>query len=146
MPTLASFLYAAASRHGARPALSMDDQVLTYAELDASANRIANLLIRQGVRIGDRVAMWMPKSLEAITSIWGILKAGAAFVPIDPARPCHGLRPSRVIARSGLWSRRWTAPMICTMNSAPLRRCARFSIPAMALVLFASAVVLSDME
>jgi acyl-CoA synthetase (AMP-forming)/AMP-acid ligase II len=87
MPTLASFLDAAASRHGARPALSMDGRVLTYAELDASANPVANLLIRQGVRPGDRVALWLPKSLEAITSIWGILRAGAAFVPIDPAAP-----------------------------------------------------------
>ncbi|MFZ2061644.1 MAG: amino acid adenylation domain-containing protein [Candidatus Binatus sp.] len=91
MPTLPSFLYAAASRHAAHPALSMDDQVLTYAELDASANRIANALIRQGVRIGDRVGMWMPKSLEAIASIWGILKAGAAFVPIDPSAPVSRL-------------------------------------------------------
>jgi len=87
MPTLPSFLTATASRHGARPALIMDDRVLTYAELDASANRVANSLIRHGVRGGDRVALWMPKSLEAITSIWGVLKAGAAFVPVDPAAP-----------------------------------------------------------
>jgi amino acid adenylation domain-containing protein len=65
----------------------MDDRVLTYAELDATANRVARLLIRNGVHAGDRVALWLPKSLEAITSIWGILKAGAAFVPIDPAAP-----------------------------------------------------------
>ncbi|MFZ0676488.1 amino acid adenylation domain-containing protein [Candidatus Binatus sp.] len=87
MPTLPSFLDAAASRHAVRTALSMDGRVLTYAELDASANRIANSLIREGVRIGDRVALWMPKSLEAIASIWGILKAGAAYVPIDPSAP-----------------------------------------------------------
>lgn len=87
MPPLPSFLTATASRHGARPALIMDDRVLTYAELDASANRVANSLIRHGVRAGDRVALWMPKSLEAIISIWGVLKAGAAFVPVDPAAP-----------------------------------------------------------
>jgi amino acid adenylation domain-containing protein len=91
MPTLTSFLGATASRHGARPALSMDDRVLTYAELDASANRVANLLIRQGVRTGDRVALWLPKSLEAIISVWGILRAGGAFVPIDPAAPVSRL-------------------------------------------------------
>ena len=91
MPTLPSFLDATASRHGARPALSMDDRVLTYAQLDASANRVANSLIRQGVRTGDRVALWMPKSLEAIVSIWGILKAGAAFVPVDPGAPVSRL-------------------------------------------------------
>ncbi|HEY9157362.1 amino acid adenylation domain-containing protein [Candidatus Binatus sp.] len=87
MPPLPSFLTATASRHGARPALIMDDRVLTYAELDASANRVANSLIRHGVHAGDRVALWMPKSLEAIISIWGVLKAGAAFVPVDPAAP-----------------------------------------------------------
>lgn len=91
MPPLQSFLTETAARHGARPALSMKDRVLTYAELDASANRVANLLIRHGVRTGDRVALWMPKSLEAIVSIWGVLKAGAAFVPVDPAAPVSRL-------------------------------------------------------
>ena len=37
------------------------------------------------------MALWMPKSLEAIISIWGILKAGAAFVPVDPAAPVSRL-------------------------------------------------------
>ena len=91
MTTLPCFLDAAAASHGARPALSMEGRVLTYAELDASANRVANLLIRQGVRTGDRVALWMPKSIETITSIWGILKAGAAFVPVDPVAPVSRL-------------------------------------------------------
>ena len=88
---LQSLLTTAASRHGARPALSMDDSVLTYAELEASANRVANSLIRHGVRSGDRVALWLPKSLEAVISIWGVLKAGAAFVPVDPAAPISRL-------------------------------------------------------
>lgn len=91
MPPLQSFLTETASRHGARPALSMDDRILNYADLDASSTRLANSLIRHGVRIGDRVALWMPKSLEAIVSIWGILKAGAAFVPVDPAAPVSRL-------------------------------------------------------
>ena len=91
MPPLQSFLSETAAHHGTRPALSMDGRTLTYTELDASANRVANSLIRHGVRIGDRVALWMPKSLEAIVSIWGILKAGAAFVPIDPAAPVSRL-------------------------------------------------------
>ncbi len=91
MPTLPSFLTATASRHGARSALLIDDRVLTYAELDAGADRIAHSLIRHGIRTGDRVALWLPKSLEAIVSIWGILKAGAAFVPVDPAAPASRL-------------------------------------------------------
>jgi amino acid adenylation domain-containing protein len=91
MPAIPSFLAATASRHGARPALSMNDRVLTYRELDASANRVANSLIRHGVRSGDRVAIWLPKSLEAIISIWGVLKTGAAFVPVDPGAPASRL-------------------------------------------------------
>jgi amino acid adenylation domain-containing protein len=91
MPTIPSFLVATASRHGARLALSMDGRVLTYGELDAMANRVANSLIHHGVRSGDRVALWMPKSLEAIVTIWGVLKAGAAFVPVDPGAPVSRL-------------------------------------------------------
>jgi amino acid adenylation domain-containing protein len=91
MAPLQTFLEATAARHGARIALSLDDSVLTYAELDAGANRVANSLIRHGVRVGDRVALWMPKSIEAIVSIWGILKAGAALVPVDPAAPVSRL-------------------------------------------------------
>jgi amino acid adenylation domain-containing protein len=91
MPPLQSFLETTASRYGARLALSLDDSVLTYAELDAAANRVANSLIRHGVRPGDRVALWIPKSLEAIVSMWGILKAGAALVPVDSAAPVSRL-------------------------------------------------------
>lgn len=85
--TIPAVLTRAASLYGDRPAIVMDDSVLTYAQLEAAANQMAHSLIRHGVRQGDRVALWTPKSIEAIASIWGIMKAGAAYVPIDATAP-----------------------------------------------------------
>jgi amino acid adenylation domain-containing protein len=60
---------------------------LTYAELDRSANAVAGALIDGGVRRGDRVGLFVPKSVEAVASIYGIMKAGAVYVPMDPKAP-----------------------------------------------------------
>lgn len=56
----------------------------TYAEVEAGANRLANGLVRLGVVRGDRVAVHLNNSVEAIIAIFATLKAGAAFVPINP--------------------------------------------------------------
>jgi amino acid adenylation domain-containing protein len=60
---------------------------LTYAELDGTARRIAHHLHAQGVRRGDRVGVCLPKSLASVASIMGILRAGAAYVPVDGSAP-----------------------------------------------------------
>jgi len=60
---------------------------LSYAELDRQANRLANYLIAQGVRVEDLVGICMTRSLEMIIAVLGSLKAGAAFLPLDPAYP-----------------------------------------------------------
>jgi amino acid adenylation domain-containing protein len=64
-------------------ALVCDGQRLTYAEVDAQANRIANALRSRGLLRGDRVALYLPNSLEMAISIFAILKAGGVFVPIN---------------------------------------------------------------
>lgn len=64
---------------------------ITYRELAARANKIANLLIARGVNRGDRVAVLMDRSIEMVVSLYGVLKAGAAYVPLDPAYPSHRL-------------------------------------------------------
>ncbi|HVA69272.1 MAG TPA: amino acid adenylation domain-containing protein [Candidatus Binataceae bacterium] len=68
-------------------ALVFEDQQLTYAELDARANRLANHLQACGVREGDRVGIYLERSLDLVISILGILKAGCAYVPLDPVYP-----------------------------------------------------------
>jgi amino acid adenylation domain-containing protein len=84
---LPQILSEAAARHSDRVALAMDNRTITYAELEAASNQFARSLIRQGVERGDRVALWLNKSIETVVAIYGIMKAGAAYVPIDPAAP-----------------------------------------------------------
>ncbi|WP_326520647.1 non-ribosomal peptide synthetase [Xanthomonas sp. 3058] len=60
---------------------------LRYAELDAHSDRIALLLRAAGVRSGDCVVTLLPRSAELVAAQLGILKAGAAYVPLDPAQP-----------------------------------------------------------
>ena len=66
---------------------STGDTALTYGELDARSNQVASLLRDLGVRRGDRVGLYLEKSLDALVGIYGMLKAGAAYVPFDPQAP-----------------------------------------------------------
>lgn len=65
---------------------------LSYGELDASSNRLANALVAQGLEPGARVGIFMHKSLELGVAIYGVLKAGGVFVPLDPFLPAERLR------------------------------------------------------
>jgi L-proline---[L-prolyl-carrier protein] ligase len=60
---------------------------ITYAELDHLSDRVRDRLVADGVTPGDRVAVFLPKSIDAVAAIFGILKTGAAYVPIDPGSP-----------------------------------------------------------
>ena len=63
------------------------DKTLNYAELNEQANRIAHSLIEKGVSVGDIVAFALPRKSYLIATMMGILKAGAAYLPIDPDYP-----------------------------------------------------------
>jgi amino acid adenylation domain-containing protein len=60
---------------------------ITYRELEEKSNRLAHLLQQHGVRKGDRVGLYFPKAVESIISMFGVLKAGGVYVPLDPQAP-----------------------------------------------------------
>ena len=61
--------------------------MVTYSELDRRANQLARLLLSEGVQKGDRIGIFLEKSIEAVVGIYGALKAGAAYVPLDLRAP-----------------------------------------------------------
>ena len=68
-------------------AVVYEDQQLSYRELNKRANQLAHLLIAEGIGPEDVVALAVPRSMEMIVSLLGILKAGAAYLPLDPEYP-----------------------------------------------------------
>ena len=68
-------------------ALVDGDEVLSYRELNRRANRVAHGLRRTGVGLGDRVALHLTKSHRVAVAMLGVLKAGAAYVPLEPRLP-----------------------------------------------------------
>jgi amino acid adenylation domain-containing protein len=68
-------------------ALRHEGRSLTYAELEGDSNRVARALNDLRVKRGDRVGIYVEKSFASIVAIFGILKAGAAYVPLDPGAP-----------------------------------------------------------
>jgi len=78
------FLEHSAQRFPNKTALVFRGQRLTYAALERSANALAHGLVEKGVTRGDRVIVWHANSVETCVAIFAILKAGAAFVVINP--------------------------------------------------------------
>ncbi len=84
---LSQLLTESAQRLPHQAAVVSPEATLTYAELDRLSNQIANQLIDDGVGGGDRIALFLPKSTHSVAALFGILKAGAAYVPVDPNSP-----------------------------------------------------------
>jgi amino acid adenylation domain-containing protein len=90
---------AQAARAPGATAVEFGDESLTYGELDARANRLAHRLVELGVRPEGRVALCMEPCSGAIAGLLGVMKAGAAYVPLDPAAPDE--RTAFMLAESG---------------------------------------------
>ena len=81
--TIADILPQAVRKHADRVALIVDDRRMSYRELDALSNRVANGLVASGVQPGDRVGLFGPNSWEWVVSYYGIAKAGAVVNPLS---------------------------------------------------------------
>ncbi|MFI1414762.1 amino acid adenylation domain-containing protein [Streptomyces sp. NPDC020707] len=80
-------------------AVRLGPDAWTYAELDDRADRVAHRLRLEGVRPGDLVALCTERSLDHVVGVLGILKSGAAFVPVDPEHPAR--RQAYILADAG---------------------------------------------
>jgi amino acid adenylation domain-containing protein len=89
-----------AARRPDAPAVAAGDRFLTYSELDRLSNQVARALLAQGVTPGDRVGVLAPKSVASVVGIFGALKAGACYVPLEPGAPAT--RMSAIMRDSGI--------------------------------------------
>ncbi len=91
-------------------AVICESSQLTYQELDQQANRLAHFFISHGVREGYPIGILLERSLETYIALLGVLKAGAAFVPLDPSFSAN--RVAFIAKDAGLW---------CLMTSSAFR-------------------------
>ncbi|QVV82095.1 amino acid adenylation domain-containing protein, partial [Serratia marcescens] len=90
--TLAALFEQQVRRTPHATALVSGAESLSYAQLNARANRLAHALIARGVGPDSRVAVCAERGLNMVTALFGILKAGGAYVPLDPAYPGERLQ------------------------------------------------------
>ncbi|MBX9399679.1 non-ribosomal peptide synthase/polyketide synthase [Lysobacter sp. BMK333-48F3] len=98
--TLHGLIGLQAERAPQRIAILDQDASLDYATLDARSNRLARLLLARGAAPGDRIGLLAARSVEAGVAILAILKAGCAYVPLDPDAP--GERIAFALADAGV--------------------------------------------
>ncbi|MFE9686821.1 amino acid adenylation domain-containing protein [Streptomyces sp. NPDC006285] len=103
--TVADLFERQAVRTPDAPAVVSDELTLSYAELNRRANRVAHDLVSRGVGPESLVAVRMRRSVDVVVAVLGVLKAGAAYVPVDPAYPAERIaymledaRPACVLA------------------------------------------------
>jgi amino acid adenylation domain-containing protein len=97
---LHQLLSESASRRPEKEAIVFMNDKMSYAELERESNKLAYVLSEIGIKRGERVGIYMNRSITSIVGAFGILKAGAAYVPIDPT--CPENRLSYIINKCGI--------------------------------------------
>ncbi|WP_273887239.1 amino acid adenylation domain-containing protein [Rubrobacter naiadicus] len=87
MKTLCDYLKNSSDRYPKAEAVRHKGRSITYAELNKKSDALAATMREGGVRAGDRIAIWLNKSIEGIVAIYATLKCGAGYVPLDPTAP-----------------------------------------------------------
>ncbi len=98
--TLPGVLERAATRGPDDPAVIDGDRSISYGELDQTANSLTRTLREHGLRRGERVGLYLEKSIEAVVALYAVMKAGGAYVPLDTSAPTPRL--AKIAADCGL--------------------------------------------
>ncbi|GAA2069380.1 hypothetical protein GCM10009801_18910 [Streptomyces albiaxialis] len=108
--TLPDLFERSAARTPDATALRTDGEVLTYADVETRANRLARLLTSYGAGPGEHVALVLPRRLDLVVAILAVLKTGAAYVPVDPDYPAARVdftladaKPLAVVSSRATW-------------------------------------------
>jgi amino acid adenylation domain-containing protein len=97
---LDQLLIESAARYPDRTAVIDGPESISYRELEEASGRLAGELAARGAGPGNRVGLYLDKSLHAIVALWGVLRAGAAYVPLDIASPVK--RVARIVENGEL--------------------------------------------
>ncbi|WP_405998015.1 non-ribosomal peptide synthetase [Streptomyces sp. NBC_00829] len=131
MYTVPALFESTVARRGGEPALIDDESTLGYTELNTRANRLARNLIAHGVGPDSLVAVAVPKSNDLIVAITAVLKAGGAYLPLDPGYPAERLsfmlsdaRPALLLRSSSVASLDSGVPAIVLDDPAFKKTCA----------------------
>ncbi|MGV8888378.1 MAG: non-ribosomal peptide synthetase [Pseudomonas sp.] len=99
LPNLAACFSTGSATNAERPAVTGPSGTLSHAELDQRISALTQQLLAQGLEPGARIAHFLPRDIDAVVALVAILRAGACYVPIDPAYPTerieHILRDSQ---------------------------------------------------
>lgn len=133
---LHEFFESAADRESERPAIICGPTELTYRELEQRANRLAHCLRARGIGSEDRVAILLPRSERVYEAMLGVLKAGAAYVPLDPEIPTDRLEfiladsgAKCLVTVAGRADGVATPRLLLDVNAAEISACAASRIP-----------------
>ena len=129
---LQHLLMESAARYPDRTAVVDRTESMTYRELDESSASLAVELAARGAGPGSRVGLYLDKSLHAIVAVWGVLRTGAAYVPLDVASPVK--RIARIVENGDLCgilstSKRWSVLAPALAHAPSFTGMARAALP-----------------
>lgn len=85
--TLHQIFTKTASKYPNKIAISNSDKSITFQALEEKSNQLAHCLVSNGVKVGDYIAVYVERSIEAIIGMLGVMKAGGVYVPLAPDNP-----------------------------------------------------------
>src|SRR5215469_16285932 len=97
---LQQYLTESAKKYPEKAAVWARKRTLSYRELNERSNQLAHFLRARGIKKGDRIGIFFPKAVESLVAMFGALKAGAVYVPLDPNQPAE--RISYIISNCGI--------------------------------------------